>query len=113
MRDDKLIFRWRPLREVATTRKPRVRRAQFGDGYAQRSKDGINNDLISHTLKFRGRDSIIDEIDLFLKDRGAVESFLFSLKGGHLRLYTCEEWNRSEIDFNSSEISATFQEVVN
>ena len=113
MQVDKLLFIWAPLRDASTSAKPRVRKAQFGDGYEQRSKDGINNDLRPHSLKFRYRDSIINQIEKFLEDRGGVESFLYSHKKAPVKLYVCEEWNRTDIDFNTSEISATFREVVN
>lgn len=113
MQGAKLIFKWEELIESSTSRKPRTRVVQFGDGYAQRSKDGINNDLRSHTLKFKDADSVINDIDQFLEDRAGVESFYYSYKGQPLRLYVCEEWSRVDLDFQSSEISATFREVVN
>lgn len=113
MQKDKLTFKWKPLREPSTTRKPRTRVMQFGDGYSQRSKDGLNNDLRTLSLKFRKRDSEIDCIDRFLGERGGVESFFYIHKDGVPRLYICEEWTRVDLDFQTSEISATFKEVVN
>lgn len=113
MQDDKLVFDWVPLIEPTTSRKPKVRVAKFGDSYEQRSKDGINNDLRSHSLKFRNYDSVINEIEQFLEDAGGVSSFYFSLKKGPIKLYKCEEWSRTDLTFNQSEISATFIEVVN
>lgn len=113
MRKDKLIFKWAPLIEPSTPRKPRVRVAQFGDGYEQRQKDGINNDLRTHSLKWAGRDSLINEIESFLEDRAGVESFYYIHKKGEKRLYKCSEWTRVDIDYQSAEISATFKEVVN
>lgn len=113
MQRDKQIFKWEPLIESSTARKPRTRVVQFGDGYMQRSKDGINHDLRSHTLKFKDTDSVINDIDQFLEDRAGIESFYYSYKGQPLRLYVCEEWSRVDLDFNSSEISAIFKEVVN
>lgn len=113
MQGAKLIFKWEGLIESSTARKPRTRVAQFGDGYAQRSKDGINHDLRSHTIKFKNSDSVINDIEQFLEDRAGVESFYYSYKEQPLRLYVCEEWSRVDIDFQTSEVSATFREVVN
>lgn len=113
MQKDKLTFTWIPLAEVNTPRKPRVREVQFGDGYAQRSKDGLNNNPRSHSLKFDGEDDEMDALEQFLEDRAGVESFYYAHKYGPKRLYVCQEWNRDDIDGWSSQISATFKEVVN
>lgn len=99
--------------EATAQRKPKVKRVQFGDGYEQRSKDGINADLKTYSLKFVKRDIEINDIERFLEEKGGVESFLYSHKRGALRLCICEEWSRVDIDFQTSEISATFREVVN
>lgn len=113
MQDGKLIFEWVPLVEPSTSRKPKIIKAQFGDGYEQRSKDGINNNLRTHSLKFDGEDLEMDALEKFLEDRGGVESFYYIHKNGIKRLYVCEEWSRVDIDGLSGEISATFREVVN
>lgn len=113
MLNDKHIFKWVPLAETSTSRKPRIRRVSFGDGYEQRSKDGLNSNLAPISLKFDGMDREMDLLEQFLKDRAGVESFYYAHKFGENKLYVCEEWNRMDIDGLSSEISATFREVVN
>ena len=110
--EDKKVFTWVPLIEPSTQRKPKTRRVSFGDGYEQRKKDGLNSDLRTHSLRFRERDHYIDEIDRFLADHAGFKSFYYIHKDGKKRLYVCEDWTRTELDYQSSEISATFREVI-
>lgn len=113
MQDAKLIFKWIPLAETITSHKPKVKTVRFGDGYEQRSQDGINSALKSISLKFDGDDVEMEALLQFLEDRRGVESFYYTHKFGTSKLYVCQEWSRVDIDGLSSEISATFREVVN
>ena len=38
-------FKWRPEDACQINNEPKVRVAKFGNGYEQRAKDGINNQL--------------------------------------------------------------------
>ena len=113
MQKDKLVFNWIPLAETITSHKPKVRTARFGDGYEQRSQDGINSDLISIALKFDGKDDEMEALLRFLKERRGVESFYYTHKFGVRKLFVCQDWSRVDLDGLSSEVSATFREVVN
>ncbi len=57
------------------THEPRVKVIKFGDGYEQRFKDGINNQLKRYQLNFVEKMETGKAIDEFLRARGAVESF--------------------------------------
>ena len=57
---------------------PRVLKAQFGDGYAQRSEDGMRTVLPRWALQFNARrKKEADAIEAFLLARRGVESFEF------------------------------------
>lgn len=59
-----------PLRPSQTSRviaTPRMLRAQFGNGYSQRAKDGINSTPLRYQVVFNNRkDTVIREIKNFL-----------------------------------------------
>lgn len=111
--EDKRVFKWSTLTESSTQRKPRSRKVSFGDGYEQRAVDGLNSNLSSFSVRFRERANVIDEIEQFLIDHAGVKSFYYAQKKSQNPvLCVCEEWSRLDIDFQSSEISATFREVV-
>ncbi|NTX07050.1 phage tail protein [Myxococcus sp. CA040A] len=57
---------------------PRILKAQFGDGYAQRSEDGMRTVLPRWALQFNARrKKEADAIEAFLQARKGVESFEF------------------------------------
>ncbi|NTX54624.1 phage tail protein [Myxococcus sp. CA039A] len=57
---------------------PRVLKTQFGDGYAQRSEDGMRTVLPRWALQFNARrKKEADAIEAFLQARRGVESFEF------------------------------------
>ncbi|MCX8650983.1 phage tail protein, partial [Gilliamella sp. B2776] len=47
-------FHWRPQNGSTVSVAPKVRDIRFGDSYAQRFPDGINNDLRSYSVLFVG-----------------------------------------------------------
>lgn len=59
-----------PLRPSQSSRvsvQPRMLRAQFGNGYSQRAKDGINNSPLRYQVVFANRKpSLIKEVKDFL-----------------------------------------------
>lgn len=77
-----LRFLYAPSFSIPSTMMPRVRRAQFGDGYEQRSQDGINVLLQKWSLTFENRaKSDADEIEGFLRAHGGVTAFEFVAPG--------------------------------
>lgn len=77
---------------------PRERRVDFGDGYTQRSGDGINLNRDQWNLTFVSDVADIDTIETFLKARGSHEAFYWTppraQSSDGTNLYTCKSWNR-------------------
>ncbi|WP_337261182.1 MULTISPECIES: phage tail protein [unclassified Serratia (in: enterobacteria)] len=105
-------FTWIPEESLQVSVKPKVKVVSFGDGYEQRSPDGINNQLRSYSLQFSGSAEDVRTIDQFLTEHGGAQAFSWlppdTLKSA---LFKCEEWNLAVNGYWNS-LSATFQEVV-
>ncbi len=85
----------------------------FGDGYEQRTPDGINP--IRGTVPFKW--SNLDKADMitltdFFKARGGHEAFKLTLPDETVaRRFKCKEWTRQNVDFDVYDLSAQFIEV--
>ncbi|MEQ1969112.1 phage tail protein [Xenorhabdus nematophila] len=105
-------FKWRPQDNYEVTHEPRVKVIKFGDGYEQRIKDGINNQLKRYQLNFIEKMETGKAIDEFLRARGAVESFTWlTSDDNQLRTFVCRSWtvNRQRVMWS---VSCLFEEVV-
>ena len=107
-------FQWIPSYNSNAKFSPRVKTLKFGDGYEQRLRDGINNNLIRMDLRFEGR--TLQEsaaIMHFLETRNGVEAFLFVPPAPYnsQRKFKCSDWDHSLQFFNNHSISAVFEEV--
>lgn len=93
-------------------KKPRVRRAQFGDGYQQRVGDGINTQPESWSLTFSARTPAErDEIMSFLEARGGIEAFLWTTPRGTSGKFICQEWGGSPQSAAAHTVTAKFEQV--
>lgn len=93
---------------------PKVNLTKFGDGYEQRSQDGINNSLIAVDVSIEGMD---DKLAL------AVGQFLYTKKGATAFYWTpfppfntqkrfvCRDWSITPVFYNNASLQATFEEV--
>jgi len=91
---------------------PSVRKVQFGDGYEQRLRFGLNTDPKIWQLTFANRtDSERETILNFLEARGGAESFDWTPPRGSAGKYVCSEWNMNMLNCNNNTITATFVEV--
>lgn len=94
--------------------KPRVLRADFGDGYNQRAADGINTDLEKLSLVW----SVLtiaeaDLIDSFLSARGGHEKFLWTAPRSSVeKLWVCPDWSRDTVSKAHDSVKASFEQVV-
>lgn len=105
------IFVWKPTAGAPVAYKPKVRIAQFGDGYAQRSPNGINNNPEAWSLTFDGiTNREADAIIAFLKARGGTQAFNWVNLNMENLLYTCDQWDRKYSGEDSCSISATFNQ---
>lgn len=94
--------------------RPRVRKAQLGDGYEHRIRFGLNTDLKTWQLQFKSRtDAETTQIRDFLQARGGVESFTWTppLWGATAGQYVCEEWQVTADAYNLNTVTATFRQV--
>lgn len=91
---------------------PRVRNTQFGDGYSQRTRYGLNTDPKSWRLTFLNRSNTEREnILAFLEARAGAESFDWTPPRGSAGKYLCSEWTMEMVAFNNNTITATFIQV--
>lgn len=91
---------------------PRVLTAKFGDGYEQRSADGINTDLKTWQVQFKNRDdSEAAAIVAFFAADAGVTSFDWTPPGGSAGKYVCSRWTRSPTQVDRNTITAVFREV--
>jgi phage-related protein len=105
-------FTWPPSYQAALTRKPRVLAQKFGDGYEQRTGDGINTNPAIWSLQFNGRSQTeADGIDNFLAARAGLESFTWTAPNGVTGRYLCREWSRTIVAATIYNLAAQFEEV--
>lgn len=105
-------FTYTPDYGAQVSVKPRVRVAQFGDGYEQRIADGINTRPQVWSLQFNNRtDTEAGNITTFLEARNGVEAFDWTPPGGSAIKVVCREWSKTVARYNLNSVSATFQQV--
>ncbi len=105
-------FTWTASFEATESSRPRVRKTQFGDGYEQRLRFGLQTDSKEWDLTFAERtDTERDQIADFLEARGAAESFDWTPPRGTAGKYVCEDWQITLRACNFNTIRAKFREV--
>tara|TARA_Y100000356_G_scaffold134774_1_gene145007 strand:+ start:2151 stop:2495 length:345 start_codon:yes stop_codon:yes gene_type:complete len=92
---------------------PKIRIAEFGSGYSQRSTFGINQNLKVYQFNWRNiSETDADEIETFLDARAGVENFDYTPAGESAsKKFICRNWNKTIPYLNRASISATFEEV--
>lgn len=88
-----------------------VRSIQFGDGYTQVARNGINNRSQNWNLTFTGTEEFIDEIKTFLDARQGYQSFAWEPPGESLGLYRCSSYNPTALGAGLFEMTATFTQA--
>jgi len=106
-------FTWQVSFGTSKDVAPRVRKAQFGDGYAQRIGDGINADLEKWSVQMTNvPHAEADSIDAFLKAKGGYEAFYWTSPGAAAAITViCPQWSRPHKTAVVCDISATFEQV--
>lgn len=106
-------FTFVPTRGFNNTIKPRVRTAQFGDGYAQRIGEGINTVTKEWNLTFASRE--LSEIALildFLETKAGVTAFLWTPPGESTAIAViCQDWSKVYESHISATVQAKFTKV--
>lgn len=90
-------FLWQPSNTSRAAREPRVNGIQYGDGYAQESPDGLNNNPLNLDLVFRNvnQTDIATPIDEFLSSKKGSISFLWTPPAPFAtqRRFKCKVWD--------------------
>ena len=102
-------FSWVPTSTSRATSTGLVRRAQFGDGYAQSIADGINPMSRAYDLTFTGSSALISQIAAFLDAHVGV-SFFFAHPIHGTGLYYCDSYSDSGEGLTYT-LTATFQQT--
>ena len=103
-------------RGIQQNEKPRVLKAQFGDGYEMRVRDGINNTPREWGLKFANRTKEdIDKLYKFMNTLAAVDTAKLtvpnSVDGEETATVVLEGYNRVMTYDNFYSLSCTAREV--
>jgi phage-related protein len=90
----------------------RILKAQFGNSYAQRSGDGLNNISSVYSVSFENltraeANFIVD----FFRDQGGYKGFYWTPPGQTQKLWRCEKWSRTHVDATFDSLAAQFEEV--
>ena len=93
--------------------KARVLMNNFGDGYSQRSADGLNNTPAEWTLVWAGQvKSDIDTLEAFFEARGGWEEFDWTPeRESTSKKFICKEWSRSFQGSDNDTITAKLTQV--
>lgn len=91
---------------------PKVRMAEFGSGYSQRTVFGLNQNPKLWSLTWNVSETDADTIEEFLDARGGAESFGWTPVGSSTEYkWICKEWRKTIPYLNRATISATFEQV--
>lgn len=100
-----------PQRNASVDYKPQRNEARFGDGYAQRSPKGLNNNPQNWKgLRFHGTENELDAIEAFFELKGGVTPFTWTPPGKSEAKFICPEWAREHLYKNISVITANFEQ---
>lgn len=109
------FFTFEPSAQTKGSQLPRVLKAQFGDGYTQRVRDGAQNALQMWNLVFTNRSQArLKQIDDFLDQFHGVNAFVWKPPAPFgPRWFTCKNW---DFEYGDGEImtgiNATFEEQI-
>jgi phage-related protein len=106
-------FTWVPSYASAVETTPRLKLVQMGDGYIQRTSDGINASREKWTLVFKNiSDQDYSDINGFLKGNIGY-SFDWKPPGeSSTRKFLVQDaWKRDFVSYNVNNLSVTFIQV--
>jgi phage-related protein len=96
-----------------TSARPELKlyKADFGDGYTQTTRAGMNHNRAVLTLEWEALTvAQHKEITDFLTARGGDETFLYALPGETTRKWTCDEWETQHLAAGLKSLTATFRQ---
>lgn len=91
---------------------PRVNTAKFGDGYSQRSEDGLNSSEETFQAQWQSlRSSDADTMEAFFRAHKSTP-FLWTVPLESVqRKWVAAKWSRGYVGGDTVSLSATFTEV--
>lgn len=90
----------------------RVKNAGFGDGYVQRSVDGINAAVVTWDLVWKTLSiSDANTIEAFLTARAGFEAFYYTAPSDVQRKYICGSVSRVQSEASGDTITVTLSQV--
>jgi phage-related protein len=104
-------FNYIPDYESAIETKPRLIKAQFGDGYRQTAADGLNHMQRKWQLQFERKLAEVNSIEAFLRTKGGYTSFTWTAPDTVEYRVVCEEWAIGYVNFNRAVLTAVFEET--
>jgi phage-related protein len=89
-------FTWAVTKGTQLSMQPRVLEARFGDGYSQRTADGINTNPQIWSIVIDNREKAEgDAIQTFLEARAGHESFDWTPPDMAMAKFICKQWSRA------------------
>lgn len=110
--DNVELLHWLPEDGMKIENKPSVKTIKFGDGYEQRSPNGLNHSLRTFTCDFRVGINERDVFENFLIRHGGYKSFFWRPPGVNRKIrVVCRTWSGTE-HVTYTDFSCQFDEVV-
>lgn len=100
-----------PAFDIEDNRQPRLKKTEFGDGYTQRSRDGLNHDAKAVDLTWKNISVAEGEpIFAFFEARGGDEAFFYDVPFIGLVKWTAEAYKRNFTDPDTMSIAVSLKE---
>ncbi|MDC9154289.1 phage tail protein [Escherichia coli] len=102
-------FHWLPEDGMKTENKPSIKTVRFGDGYEQRSPNGLNHSLRVFTCDFKVEANERDSFEKFLARHEGYKSFFWRPPGINRKIrVVCRTWSATEhITYTDFRVSLT------
>lgn len=105
------FFQWAPAYGAKVDVTPAVRKISFGDGYEQRSHNGINTIREVWEVSFTRDEEEISAITQFLRECAGLSSFDWKTPEGMVKRFVCSDWSISNQGQGVRQLSASFYQV--
>lgn len=105
-------FTWIPDQGASRTSTPNVNKSAFGEGYVQRSANGINSVAEKWSLSFtiRTKAEVLAMVAMLRAAKG-VSNFDFIAPDGVDAKFTCDSWSDVYYHQGNASLTATFERV--
>ncbi len=104
-------FTWCPRINAQADTTFRVKKAQFGDGYAQVAGDGLNNRSDSWQLEFVGEEAMIEQIVAFFDRHAGHKAFIWKPPLRPKGLFRCEQYKPVALGGGNYSLTTSFIEA--